>query len=145
LFFSNQSYILGELLQKQAAEAKRKGLEACAQCSEFPCSKFKSGLETGGEYDSFLTHKKAKLNLDFIRTYGLEEFAKQQRKRIKLLEKMIRNFDDGRSKSFYCVAATLLPGTALEATIGIVNSNDRDSNTISDAEMQNLWFILFAK
>ncbi len=96
---------------------KKKGLEVCAQCDEFPCIKFESWLENGGEYDSFLTHKKAKPNLDFIRTYGLERFIEQQRKRIELLEKMLKNFDDGRSKSFYCIATTLLPITDLEASL----------------------------
>ena len=94
-----------------------KRLEGCAQCSEFPCSKFASWLETGGEYDSFVTHKKAKPNLDFIRTYGLERFVAQQRKRIVLLEKMLQSFDDGRSKSFYCIATTLLPLTDLETSV----------------------------
>ena len=96
---------------------KKKSLEVCAQCAEFPCSKFESWLETGGEYDSFLTHKKAKPNLDFIKEYGLERFLGQQRRRIELLEKMLTNFDDGRSKSFYCVATTLLPIADLEASL----------------------------
>lgn len=96
---------------------KKKRLEVCAQCGEFRCSKFESWLENGGEYDSFLTHKKAKPNLDFIRTYGLERFVGQQRKRIELLEKMLKNFDDGRSKGFYCVATTLLPITDLETSL----------------------------
>ena len=96
---------------------KKKRLEVCAQCAEFPCSKFESWLENGGEYDSFLTHKKAKPNLYFIRTYGLERFIGQQRKRIELLEKMLKNFDDGRSKSFYCIATTLLPITDLETSL----------------------------
>ena len=96
---------------------KKKGLEVCAQCGEFPCSKFESCLENGGEYDSFLTHKKAKPNLDFIRTYGLERFIGQQRKRVELLEKMLNHFDDGRSKSFYCIATTLLPIADLETSL----------------------------
>jgi hypothetical protein len=96
---------------------KKKRFEVCAQCGEFPCSKFESWLENGGEYDSFLTHKKAKSNLNFIRTYGLERFIEQQRKRIELLEKMLKNFDDGRSKSFYCIATTLLPMTDLETSL----------------------------
>src|SRR3989304_10020198 len=96
---------------------KKKSLEACAQCDEFPCSKFESWLETGGEYDSFLTHKKAKPNLDFIRTYGLERYFEQQSKRIELLEKMLKNFDDGRSRNFYCIAATLLQIANLEASL----------------------------
>ena len=30
---------------------------------------------------------------------------------------MIRNFDDGRSKSFYCIATTLLPISDLETSL----------------------------
>jgi len=96
---------------------KRKNLDVCAQCDEFPCSKFESWLVGGGEYDSFLTHKKAHPNLIFIREYGIEKFIEQQRKRIRLLETMLRNFDDGKSKSFYCIAATLLPITDLETSL----------------------------
>ena len=96
---------------------KKNRLEVCAQCGEFPCSKFEAWLEIGGEYDSFLTHKKAKSNLDFIRTYSLKRFIRQQRKRIELLEKMLNNFDDGRSKSFYCIATTLLPITDMKASL----------------------------
>jgi len=96
---------------------KKKKLEVCAQCDGFPCSKFHSWSEDGGQYDSFLTHRKARLNLDFIREHGLEKFLQQQRSRIRLLETMIRNFDDGRSKSFYCIATTLLPISDLETSL----------------------------
>jgi len=96
---------------------KKKNLEVCAQCGEFPCSKFESWLVVGGEYDSFLTHKKAHPNLIFVRKHGIEKFIEQQRERISLLEVMLKNFDDGKSKSFYCIAATLLPITDLETSL----------------------------
>jgi len=96
---------------------KKKKLEVCAQCDEFPCSKFESWLVGGGECDSFLTHKKAHPNLNFIREHGIEKFIEQQRRRIRLLETMLKNFDDGRSKSFYCIAATLLPIKDLEMSL----------------------------
>jgi len=96
---------------------KKKNLEVCAQCDEFPCLKFESWLVGGGEYDSFLTHKKAHPNLIFMGEHGLEKFIEQQRKRIRLLERMLTNFDDGKSKSFYCIATTLLPITDLEISL----------------------------
>ena len=34
-----------------------------------------------------------------------------------LLETMLEDFDDGRAKSFYCLAAALLPVTALEESL----------------------------
>ncbi len=111
------------LLQKASSSSyitccvKKKHHEVCAQCDEFPCSKFESWLETGGEYDSFLTHKKAKPNLDFIRTHGLSQFMEEQRKRIGLLEIMLKFFDEGRSRSFCCIAMALLPIADIEASL----------------------------
>jgi hypothetical protein len=96
---------------------KKKGLEVCAQCDEFPCSKFASWLDKLTIEDSFVTHQKIKSNLYFIKEQGLDKFLKQQAKRIKLLERMLKDFDDGRSKSFYCIATTLLPVTELETLV----------------------------
>ena len=96
---------------------KKKSLEVCAQCHEFPCSKFESWLVSGGEYDSFLTHKKAHPNLIFIKEHGLEKFLEQQTRRIELLQTMIKGFDDGMSRSFYCIATALLPITDLETSL----------------------------
>jgi hypothetical protein len=47
----------------------------------------------------------------------LDRFLEQQTKRIGLLQTMLDDFDDGKSKSFYCVAAALLPATALEDSL----------------------------
>lgn len=96
---------------------KQKNFETCAQCDAFPCSKFESWLVGGGEYDSFLTHKKAHPNQMFIREHGLAKFLKQQKRRIRLLETMLNDYDDGRSKSYYCIAATLLPIADLEKAL----------------------------
>jgi hypothetical protein len=89
---------------------KKKNLEVCAECSDFPCSKFKSDEEYQQlkESSSYPSYKKVMPNLNFIKEHGIEKFIAQQKKRIRLLETMIDNFDDGRSKSFYCKSATLL-------------------------------------
>jgi hypothetical protein len=96
-------------------------LEVCAQCDEFPCTKFDSSILDGGEYDSFLTYKKAYQNLTFIRNHGVKKFIEQQNQRIKLLKTMLNNFDEGRSKSFYCLAATLLPIEGIEHALDEAN------------------------
>ncbi len=98
---------------------KKKNLEVCAECPEFPCSKFKSDEEyqqlQGSS--SYPPDKKILPNLNFIKKHGIEKFIKQQRSRIKLLEKMIKNFDDGRSRSFFCKAANLLDLTSLKSSL----------------------------
>src|SRR4030042_778479 len=89
---------------------KKKNYEVCAECPEFPCSKFKSDEEYQQlkESSSYPPSKKVMPNMNFIKEHGLKKFIEQQKKRIKLLETMINNFNDGRSRSFFCRAAALL-------------------------------------
>jgi len=47
-------------------------------------------------------------NLKSVREKGIARFAAQQKRRMNFLKVMLEDFDDGRSKSFYCRAAALL-------------------------------------
>lgn len=98
---------------------KKRNLEACGQCPDFPCSKFKSEEEYQRvkESSSYPPSRKIMPNLNAIKEHGIEEFVKQQRRRMKLLAKMIDNFNDGRSRSYYCRAAALLDPLALESAL----------------------------
>jgi hypothetical protein len=98
---------------------KKKNLEVCAECSDFPCSRFKSDEEYQQlkESSSYPSYKKVMPNLNFIKEYGIKKFIEQQKKRIRLLGKMLENFDDGRSRSFYCKAADLLNLINLEGSL----------------------------
>jgi Protein of unknown function (DUF3795) len=98
---------------------KKKNLEVCAECSDFPCPKFKSEEEYQQlkESSSYPSYKRIMPNLNFVKKHGIEGFVEQQKKRIKLLETMIAGFDDGRSRSLYCRSATLLDLTVLENSL----------------------------
>jgi hypothetical protein len=98
---------------------KKKNLEVCAECSDFPCSKFKSAEEYQQlkESSSYPPYKKVIPNLSFIKEHGIEKFVGQQKKRIGLLEKMLANFNEGRSRSFYCKSTALLDLTTLEDSL----------------------------
>ena len=84
---------------------KKNGLEVCGECGDYPCEKFDKFTGCG---DSFVSHKKMLPNLEFIKENGLDAFLEQQEKRINFLETALRDHNDGRSKSFYCIAAALL-------------------------------------
>jgi len=98
---------------------KRKNLEVCAECSDFPCSKFRSDEEYQKvkESSSYPSYKKVMPNLNFVKEHGIEKFIGQQKKRIELLEKMLTSFNDGRSRSFYYKSAALLDLTTLENSL----------------------------
>ncbi len=88
---------------------RQKNLETCAHCSDFPCPKFKTDEEYQHleESSSYPSGKVLMRNLESIRREGMKRFMDQQRRRIKLLERMIDGFDDGRSRSCFCRAACL--------------------------------------
>ena len=69
------------------------------------------------ESSSYPSNRVVLQNLNFIKEHGIEKFIDLQKKRIKLLEKMIENFDDGRSRSFFCRAACLLDINDLENSL----------------------------
>ena len=96
---------------------RNEGLEVCALCDRFPCPRFEPWLETCAEHDSFITHARVKDNMEFIRERGLAPFLEQQSKRIGLLARMLQHFDDGRSRSFYCIATALLPVPDLQTAL----------------------------
>ncbi|MFW9940065.1 MAG: DUF3795 domain-containing protein [Candidatus Thorarchaeota archaeon] len=89
---------------------KTNKFETCAECNEFPCQK----IRNWDKADSFISHRVSLTNLHLIKNNGIEEFNKQQGKRIKFLEIMLQNFNEGRSKSFFCIATALLPLDDLE-------------------------------
>jgi hypothetical protein len=98
---------------------KKKALEVCAQCPEFPCSKFKTEEEYRQlkESSSYPSYRKLMPNQRFIREHGIEEFLHQQGQRMTLLEAMLADYDDGRSKSFFCRAAVLLEIRILRSSL----------------------------
>ena len=106
----------------------KKGLEVCAQCGEYPCSRFDAEKEG---YDSFVTHKKVFPNQKYIQQHGLIHFLANQYQRKEVLSFFLKNFDDGRSKSFFCISCTLLPLDELQQLSEFsknFNSKDKKEN-----------------
>jgi len=56
-------------------------------------------------------------NLNYIKENGVENHVRKLNERMKLLEEMLGEFNDGRSKSFYCTAATLLSVESIKEAI----------------------------
>jgi len=93
---------------------KKRDLEVCAQCEEYPCAKFE-GASNGPDVKT--TAKKLLENQQFIQEYGIAKFMEQQELRIKMLQGMLENYNDGRSKTLYCLAATLLSSYGLNKAL----------------------------
>jgi hypothetical protein len=88
---------------------KKKGIEFCWDCEEsLICVKWKKHKEFSRHRDSFVCYQKLEDNIRFIQEKGIDEFEKEQKARENLLRNMLSEFNDGRSKTFYCIATTVL-------------------------------------
>jgi len=97
---------------------KRRGIEFCWQCAEKDaCEKWRKHRAFGAERDTFKCYQKLGDNIDYIQRNGVGAFEEAQKVRARLLGAMLQEFNEGRSKSYYCLAATVLEVGELEAAL----------------------------
>jgi len=83
---------------------QRNGFEHCFECEEFPCKKY-DGADLS---DSFITHKNQFVDMDKAKRIGMDAYAAELNEKIAILVKLLENYNDGRRKSFFCIAVNLL-------------------------------------
>jgi len=100
---------------------KKRGLETCAECDDWEgCERVAKLLDSAKYKDSFLSHRPLAANCAFIQKNGIEEFVRLEMEKQKFLRHLIDNYDEGRSKSFYCTSCQLIPLDKLrEALAGV--------------------------
>jgi hypothetical protein len=114
--------------------------EVCSQCEAYPCYRFdKEKINQ----DSFVTHAKIFANLDFIKKSGVARFISRQKIRMNILKDFLARYDDGRSKSFFCICTALLPLDKLQKVhCFIENINDsldlKEKNRRLKSELQGV-------
>ena len=101
----------------------RKDIDHCALCDAYPCKKY-DGADLS---DSFMTHKNQLTDLERVKRIGIEAYKAELNEKIKVLEALLKNYDDGRRKSFYCLAVNLLDLQALNAIMAqIADENEME-------------------
>ena len=94
---------------------KKKGVEFCWGCDEHTtCGKWKKHRERGKNRGSFKCYQTLEGDIKLILDHGLNEFIHDQRLREQLLKQMLEQFNEGRSKSYYCIAATVMDRNEIE-------------------------------
>lgn len=83
---------------------QRKGLEYCFLCIEFPCKKY-DGADLS---DSFITHKNQLHDFEKAKSMGLEAYETKLNEKVEILKYLLKNYDDGRRKSFFYLVVNLL-------------------------------------
>ena len=108
----------------------KNGFETCADCKDYPCSRLKS---ENADYDSFASHKKMDANIKNIKANGIEHFIDEQKIRIDILSDFLTNYDDGRTKSFFCQTCVLLPIDKLQE----LHNEAKNTTTNIEAKEKN--------
>lgn len=97
---------------------KKKGIEFCWVCEKnSACEKWKKRREFGKQHDSFKCYQTLENDISFIQKNGINKFEQLQKIREQLLKEMLQDFNEGRSKSYYCIAATVLQIDELKETL----------------------------
>ena len=79
-------------------------MEYCCECPQYPCEKY----EKIGEYDSFITARRQKADMEKLRDIGAERYNAEQGEKVQLLEYLLSSCNDGRRKTLFCLAVNLL-------------------------------------
>ena len=122
---------------------KRKGIEFCWQCTEQEgCQRWRQHREWGKHHDSFICYQRLEDNIEFLRGQGIEAFVEDQQARERLLMAMLAEFNEGRSKTYYSIAATIMDLEELEDAIALgrkrstgmdIKAKARDLHAVLDA------------
>ena len=105
------------------------GVEYCFQCSEYPCENYKH-IE---DFDSFITHRRQKADLEKARQFGIESYNAEQMEKAKILNILLSGYNDGRKKTLFCVAVNLLELQELKTVLRqIENRPDMETLTLKE-------------
>lgn len=109
---------LGAACSIQTCALGRQKVEFCGDCRDSgSCRKWAAHREAGLEHDSFVSYGKLEENISIIQKHGAAEWERLQSRKELLLRTLLTEYNEGRSKSYFCLAATLLELRDLEAAL----------------------------
>ena len=102
--------------------SQRKDIEYCFLCGDFPCTKY-DGADLS---DSFISHKNQFLDMEKAKQTGMESYKTQLDEKVKLLEMLLCEYNDGRRKSFFCTAVNLLDLQDVKSVVARIADETQD-------------------
>lgn len=108
---------------------QRGGLEYCYLCGEYPCEKY-DGID---EFDSFIAHRLQLKDLQKAGKIGIEAYQAELTEKMEILKYLLDNYNDGRRKSFFCLAVNLLELPDIKLVLEqIASETGSDELTLKD-------------
>jgi len=97
---------------------KHDNVDFCFECSSYPCKRY----QEPSKVDSFITYKKVIQDTTEAKT-DLDKYLNNLKKKQEILIELISNYNDGKSKGFYCLAVNLLPLSVLDCLMDNIKKN----------------------
>lgn len=120
---------------------KKKGVEVCWDCSENgSCEKWVKHRDAGKERDSFKCYQTLEDDIEYIKNHGIAAFNEQQKIREHLLLKLMKDFNEGRSKSYYCIASIVLDINELENALAEADVESKSLDIKDKAKVMHFLF-----
>lgn len=76
----------------------------CYTCENYPCDKYQNCTC----FDSFITHQHMLKDAKKAKDIGIEAYQSEQQEKVKILQWLLENCNDGRRKNIFCIAINLL-------------------------------------
>lgn len=103
----------------------RHGVEYCFQCADYPCKK----LQGATCVDSFITHQHMEKDFALAKEIGLEAYQAALNEKTAMLRLLLDHYNDGRRKSFFCLAVNLLSLQDVRQVLRQIEAQTRDDSS----------------
>lgn len=91
----------------------------CFECNCYPCEKY----QYIDDFDSFITHKQRKSDLEKAQRIGIDKYNFEQKEKMQILDYLLSKYNDGRRKTFFCVAVNLLELSEIQEAVKQIEAN----------------------
>lgn len=104
------------------------GIEYCYLCDEYPCENY-DGIDA---FDSFIAHRNQLKDFEKVKRIGLDAYHAELSEKIELLNFLLENYNDGRRKSFFCLAVNLLELQDIRSAVEQIAQTASDNLTLKE-------------
>lgn len=75
-------------------------IQCCFECREYPCPKY----DKMDEYDSFIPRRGRQRDVERAQMMGVSAYIAELHEKMKILDWLLQNYNDGRRKTFFDTA-----------------------------------------
>ena len=98
--------------------ARPGSVEYCFECAQYPCQRYRDI----DRFDSFITHRHQLTDMEKARKIGLPAYHAELKEKAVLLGRLLDGYNDGRHKTFFCLAVNLLELSEVRAAVQKLDS-----------------------